>query len=298
MHGKTAKSNFFADEARPLVTIGIPTFNRAHLLIRAINSACQQKYQNLEIVISDNFSSDRTEALCRAALKTDHRIRYLRQPENMGPVENFRNVLDAAQGEFFMWLGDDDWIDLDYIEKCLHELDENPTIFLVSGTPRYYRKNNYVYEGRLFDIDHALPQQRLRIYYSKVTDNGIFYGLFRTTIIRKNFLYDKFGGDWHFIAQVLINGGCKMIKSTAVHRELGGASESYQKLIRYYGLPQIAAIVPSVFMAWSAARCMAKSPSFLNLPHAKFLRLWLIAIIALRPIMNIPYRLIKKLRRN
>jgi hypothetical protein len=166
---------------------------------------------------------------------------------------------------------------------------------LVSGIPRYYRQGVFAYEGRQFDIYHPTPSQRLQSYYSKVTDNGIFYGLFRTQVLHKLNFCGDLGGDWHFIAESLISGGCKMSTSTYIHRELGGASDSYKKLINIYGLPRIAAFFPSIFVALSAFRHMSRSSSFLCLPYPKILQCWLFTIILVRPITNFPYRLIKKL---
>jgi glycosyltransferase involved in cell wall biosynthesis len=282
---------------QPLVTIGIPTFNRMDLLIRAINSAREQSYTNLEIIISDNFSSDGTEELCRTQERGDERIVYLRQSENVGAAGNFHRVLDVARGEFFMWLGDDDWINSDYVEKCLAELQNDVELVLVSGKPQYYRNGVFAYDGRLFDCCQIEPRQRLQSYYAKVTDNGIFYGLFRTKVVKNLRLTHALGGDWHFIAEILISGGCKMIATTSVHRELGGASESYKKLIASYDLPQIARLIPSIFLALSGVSFMANSSNFLSLPYAKRLQYRLAVTIVLRPIVNIPYRFITKLKR-
>lgn len=282
---------------QPLITIGIPTFNRIDLLIRAINSARKQSYTNLEIIISDNFSSDGTEALCRAQENEDERIIYLRQPQNDGGLKNFHRVLDAAHGEFFMWLGDDDWIDLDYVEKCFTELKNNATLVLVGGKPQYYWQSFFAQDGRSFSCCQIKPYQRLQNYYKKVTDNGIFYGLFRTEKVRNLRLTHTLGGDWHFIAETLIGGGCKMIATTSVHRELGGASESYKKLISIYDLPRIAEFFPSVFVALSATSFMANSANFQSLPYSKLLQYKIVIIIVLRPITNIPYRFIRKLKK-
>jgi glycosyltransferase involved in cell wall biosynthesis len=287
----------YHNENQHLVTIGIPTFNRVELLIRAINSARKQSYKKIEIIISDNYSSDGTEDLCRHQEKEDERIIYLRQPLNTGAAENFNRLLDVARGDFFMWLGDDDWIDSDYVEKCLSKFKNNSKLILVGGKPQYYRKGVFAYDGRLFDCCQIKPNQRLQSYYNNVTDNGIFYGLFRTDVVRSLRLTHTLGGDWHFIAQALISGSSMMIASTSVHRELGGASESYKKLISSYELPRIAGIFPSIFVGLSAISVVAKSRNFVNLPHSKPLRYVLALTILLRPVTNIPYRFIRRLKK-
>src|ERR1700687_633000 len=105
--------------SQPLVSIGLPTYNRAVGLGRAIESVLAQDYRNIELIVSDNASTDETERLCTEYCRRDSRVRYLRQETNRGAISNFRAVVAHAQGEFFMWLGDDDWLDQGYLSECL-----------------------------------------------------------------------------------------------------------------------------------------------------------------------------------
>ena len=102
----------------PMVTIGIPTYNRADgYLGQAIRSALNQKYSNMEVIISDNCSSDGTETLVREF--SDPRIRYHRHDTNIGANNNFNFLLKQARGEYFLLLHDDDLIDRDFVEVCI-----------------------------------------------------------------------------------------------------------------------------------------------------------------------------------
>ncbi len=102
----------------PLVSIGIPTYNRADkTLSSAIQSACNQDYPNLEIVISDNCSTDNTQELVRSF--NDDRIKYIRHTANIGGNNNFNACLEAAKGDYFLLLHDDDLIDPDFVHTCL-----------------------------------------------------------------------------------------------------------------------------------------------------------------------------------
>ena len=106
----------------PLVTIGIPTYNRANKYLKeAIQSACNQTYPNLEILIADNCSHDDTAMLVRSF--NDQRIRYHRHEVNIGSNNNFNYLLENAQGIYFLLLHDDDLIDSDFIEVCLKAVD-------------------------------------------------------------------------------------------------------------------------------------------------------------------------------
>ena len=105
----------------PLVTIAIPTFNRAGTYLPgALRAACQQSYTNLEILVSDNASSDATGELVKR--EGDSRVRYHRHPENIGSARNTNYCIQAAKGEYTLLLNDDDLIDETFIEACIAAL--------------------------------------------------------------------------------------------------------------------------------------------------------------------------------
>lgn len=110
----------------PLVTVGIPTYNRPEELRRTLESITGQTYRNLEIIVSDNGSlGNATEKIVADYLAKDPRIRYFRQQQNRGGAFNFDFVLQKRTGEYFMWAADDDWRTPDFIEVLLKELSRN-----------------------------------------------------------------------------------------------------------------------------------------------------------------------------
>lgn len=103
---------------KPLVTIAIPTYNRAATYLRpCLEGALKQTYRNIEIVVSDNGSTDATGAVVKSY--ADPRIRYFRQPMNIVPNENFNFCLRQARGHYFLLLLDDEQVDADFVETCL-----------------------------------------------------------------------------------------------------------------------------------------------------------------------------------
>jgi glycosyltransferase involved in cell wall biosynthesis len=103
---------------RPLVTIGIPTYNRADGYLReALADALAQTYAPLEIVVSDNASTDATPERVRAM--ADERVRYVRHETNIGGNANFNACLEHARGAYFLLLHDDDRIDPDFVSSCM-----------------------------------------------------------------------------------------------------------------------------------------------------------------------------------
>ena len=128
------KERKMAPQSRPLVSIGISTFNRADGYLReALQSAVDQSYPNLEIVVSDNCSEDDTPGVVRGF--EDPRIRYCRQSVNIGANANFNFCLHEARGEYFLLLHDDDRIDPDLVERCMEAVDfENGVGLIRTGT--------------------------------------------------------------------------------------------------------------------------------------------------------------------
>lgn len=107
---------------KPLVTIGIPTYNRADgLLMDALGSAINQTYRNIEIIVSDNCSIDNTETLVNRI--SDPRIKYFRHNKNIGANNNFNYCLEQAKGVYFLLLQDDDMIDKGFIETCMRAVN-------------------------------------------------------------------------------------------------------------------------------------------------------------------------------
>lgn len=137
----------------PLVSIIIPTFNRADLLREAVDSALAQTYPNLEIILADNASTDGTPALAAGYAK-DARFRYVRNAGNIGMVRNWRKSLyEHAAGEWFLILSDDDLlVDPGYIKDAVALIGEFPKTALVYA-------NGYLRAGGR-DTPTALPFAR------------------------------------------------------------------------------------------------------------------------------------------
>lgn len=98
-----------------LVTIGIPTFNRSHYVLDAVQSCLNQTYRNIEIIVADNASTDDTWEKLNSV--KDPRLRFIRQSSNVGGAANFNTCLRSANGELFLLLCDDDLLEPTAIEK-------------------------------------------------------------------------------------------------------------------------------------------------------------------------------------
>lgn len=119
-------------ENQPLVSICIPVFNEEKYLERTIKSVLSQTYGNFELVISDNASTDKTQAICHEFAEKDSRVKYFRSPEKVSQNENFNRVFKLSSGQFTLWMGGHDWLDPNYIEQCVAKFVENPETVLVT----------------------------------------------------------------------------------------------------------------------------------------------------------------------
>jgi hypothetical protein len=234
-----------------LVSVGIPTFNRAARLRRAAESVLSQTHDELELVISDNASSDETAAVCAELCARDARVRYLRSETNRGPTANFNVLYEAVSGEYAMVLSDDDWLDADYLQRCLEELLADPRRALVCGRARYLDGERVVRLGVPFVLEDPDPRRRVLAYLDGVDENGLFYGLARREALRSVApLRNVLANDWLIVAGLLMAGTAATLETTAISREVGGTSADFQRLTATLGLPRAQARLPHVVMAW------------------------------------------------
>lgn len=111
---------------KPLVSIGMPVFNSQETIVVALDSILDQDYPNIEIIISDNCSTDKTAQICESYAKRDSRIKLNINEKNYGATENFRIVAKRARGKYFFWAAGDDAWKPGFIEILVNELEANP----------------------------------------------------------------------------------------------------------------------------------------------------------------------------
>ena len=117
---------------RPKLSFGLPVYNAEDTIGRAVESILAQTFTDLELVISDNASTDRTAEICCDWARQDARVRLFRNDLNIGLLPNFDRVFELAHGEYFRWIGSDDWLEPEYASACVPVLDSNPDAIAVS----------------------------------------------------------------------------------------------------------------------------------------------------------------------
>jgi len=232
----------------------IVSYNTKPYLWKCLETLSKSNFpvKDLSIFVVDNASTDDTQDICQEFSKKDDRVKYVTQSSNIGASANFAEVLRRASGEYFMWLGDDDWMDASYVSHCVPLLRADPDVALASGAPIYYRQGLKAYAGRLFDLPEKSWAIRVAHYYAMVADNGMFYGIMRTAQLQQVITPNIMGGDWHLIANIVSMGKTRMSSAVSIHRELGGATTSYRQITKSLGLPAIQAIFPMTTIAFGA----------------------------------------------
>ena len=143
---KTSHSAFPVSVNDPLVTIAIPTFNRASWLRDCVRAALAQSYQRLEVVVSDNASTDETAAVLDEF--SDRRLRVVRQRENIGPTPNWNACLAQAKGDYIVFLPDDDRISPWLLERCIALIRSEPQIPVIMALGHGYLAAEWSHAAR------------------------------------------------------------------------------------------------------------------------------------------------------
>lgn len=227
-------------ENSPLVTVGIPTFNRSKSLIRAIRSAVSQSYRNLEIIISDNGSTDETAAMCQGFL-ADKRVQYHRWSINHGGTANFARLLELGTGEYFIFLADDDWLDTEFIHKCVSVLSQNRTLAIVCGETFYYHNENLAIKVKEPEFMGDSPALRVLEYFRSVERNGMFYGVMRRELMSKFQVRALMADDWLALAGMVFVGKVANADGAVLNRSLVEVprSEYRIRVAKSLGIPSI-----------------------------------------------------------
>ncbi len=172
----------------PLVSIGLPVYNGEKYLAETLDSLLSQTYPNIEIIISDNASTDATEAICRKYAAKDSRIRYVRNPRNLGAARNYNLTMEYARGVYFKWSAYDDLCDPTFIETCVEVLEQEPSVVLAYPKtiiigPRGELLDN-TFEDH-YNIRDAEAHRRYKRFTRTPLDCNAVFGVMRLKALRR-----------------------------------------------------------------------------------------------------------------
>lgn len=170
---------------KPMVTVGIPTYNRPDLLPRSLGSIAKQDYPNLEVVVADNASSgDQNREVVRTIGASLSNLTYVKHPTNIGSLNNFAFLLQRAEGKYFMWLADDDEVSSNYVATLVDLLERNPDAVSATGHWRLMASET---RGSVMPTS-SFPQSSVVARSARFiwgSDDAFFYALHRTEDLRR-----------------------------------------------------------------------------------------------------------------
>jgi glycosyltransferase involved in cell wall biosynthesis len=257
---------------RPRVSIGLPVYNGAETVGRAIKSLLAQRMGDFELFVSDNASTDRTGSIVKALATSDSRVLYIRQPTNMGAMANFKFVLDQASSDYFMWAAADDSWDPEFIEANLFYLERHP---------EYVASISRVRIGDLdpdkFRTQGTFPlngnvRENLLAYVLNPDANSRFYAIHRIHALRSAWQDDLFWAcDWALVCRILHFGKYHEEPRVLMWRDHGGASRNIYKTIRAWGLGRRDTWLPM----WTYSRHVLRNSVIYQSPRAIIWLTWL-----------------------
>ena len=179
----------------PLVTIAIPTFNRASLLRDCIDRVLAQTYPRFELLVCDNASDDDTEQMLAGI--DDDRLRVVRHETNIGLLPNWNSCVEHARGEYIVILPDDDVIAPKFLERCVALINQHPNLQVVVALS----------DVELKEFDTTVPAQASRVLATGVHD-GIDVLM-------------------EFLRSHITVTMCSVVMRTSILREHGGIPQNY-----------------------------------------------------------------------
>jgi glycosyltransferase involved in cell wall biosynthesis len=234
------------------VAIGMPVWNGEQFVSEAIESILGQTYGDLELVISDNASTDGTAEICSAYAKQDGRIRYIRQEKNIGAAPNHNEVFRRSSGPYFKWACHDDVLAPEFIHECVRVLDADeaaavccPATVLINqdGSPVSYSsqdKGMVDSYGNVWQVEQNVrltspdPADRFTAVLCDINWCFEIYGLIRRSALEQiSIMPSYYGGDKVVLAELSFTGRYHLLEAPLFYRRCHPGQSSSPQTSRY-----------------------------------------------------------------
>ncbi len=232
--------------SNPLVSIGLPVYNGERYLGQALESLISQDYDNFELVISDNASTDSTEMICREFEKRESRVRYIRQDKNIGASGNFDRVLRLANGVYFMWAAHDDLWESTFISKCIEVLQSDLDVVLCHSQGQPIDSRNE-FAGLPY-VDYSNEEETKRERWRKTHENwhlhAAIYGLMKTEVAKRvRPVQTEPSSDIIFISEISLYGKIAQIPEVLQYKRIADIKSqrylSAEAMMKYLGADRV-----------------------------------------------------------
>ena len=203
---------------KPLVSIGIPTYNGSLSIERSLLSILHQDYQNIELIISDDNSKDNTVEICANLLKRYSNLKNIKynliiNKINKGANHNFNKLLELSNGEYFCWHAQDDIREHNYISKCVEQFLLNDNLVYCHSNYANINYDNTCINSKIIfnNLKYILDQKNIvhRFFFAYKLNIGstAFYGLMKKKALKETFLWENFiGSDICIFNSIILKG--------------------------------------------------------------------------------------------
>ncbi|MEW6582697.1 MAG: glycosyltransferase family A protein [Actinomycetota bacterium] len=269
----------------PRLTVGLPLYNGERYLESAAEAILSQTFEDFELLIADNASTDASAEICRGLAARDPRVRYIRHPENIGAALNHNVVVAEARGDLFRWAAHDDLLEPTCLARCVETLDEwGPDTVVAFPRTRMIdadgaHTSDWAEQG---SVDQDTPDGRLRALLENPTGHlrvcSPTYGVVRTRQMRETRLMQLFdSSDVVFLVELALRGKFAEVPEYLYLRRIhpgaswgGGSSDALQRTRRMnpdfqgYPTPQlwlmkgyVEAVMQAPLTSAERRRCLA-----------------------------------------
>lgn len=258
----------------------MPVFNGAHWMLRAIRSLLDQTYQDFELIIVDNASTDSSFEIACAQTK-DPRVRVVRNESNIGLAGNFRKTLALARGEFFMWTSVDDVWRPGFVAAMVQELDQNPSGAVAMSAIGYIGKNDPVDSERFREGGEkypvggverfrgqrdpsAMPPLKLALELASLRKYNLFVcGLFRRSVLQglTSPFPDSVSPERIMLTELALSRSFRYVDEILYHRQLHEDEHERRYPDGTYARLVARGLVGDLHYAWTLFISLALSPA-------------------------------------
>jgi glycosyltransferase involved in cell wall biosynthesis len=194
--------------------MGVPVYNEENYLRETLESLLAQTCGDFEIIVSDNASTDGTEAICREFAAADPRLRYIRQTANIGAPANWNFVAREARGRYFKWSSASDLVLPHFLQSCIQPMEADSSIVLCYGKTSYIDGEGKPFQFRDNDVEalEERPSERFERICQYLSVNNEQYGLMRRDALLKTRLDRMYPhGDLVLMAELALLGKFKLL---------------------------------------------------------------------------------------
>lgn len=266
----------------PTVTVGVPVYNGERYVGAALDSFLTQTWDDFELIVSDNASTDGTEAICRAYAAADSRVRYYRSSTNVGVARNYRRVFELSSSAYFKWASADDVVEPQFLQRCLDVLQHYPDVVLAYAKTRLVDDAGTTirnYEDNLH-LTSESPARRFLDVQERLRLANAVQGVIRSDVLRRTRLMGSYvGSDCIFIAELALHGKFHEVPAILFSRRFH--SQAYSSItnpasrLQYYNPGDSSGVVCYHWRRlWELGRIIERSP----IPRGDKmqLRMWLL----------------------